>query len=85
MGNTSRQGQVLCPFAGRLLSGFRWIGREEGQKTVWDTVFPTNTHEPHQPPDALLVHNMAVFRISRPHWGHGPSDFCGCQVICRTP
>ena len=26
---------------------------------MWDTVFPTNAHETHQLPDALLVHGMA--------------------------
>lgn len=39
----------------------------------------------YQPPDAFLVHGMAVFGLTQPHWGHGPSDFCRCQVIFRTP
>jgi len=43
------------------VSGFRQIGSEEvRQKQPGGTVFPTNVHKAHQPPDALFGHTMAL-------------------------
>ena len=37
---------------------------------MWDTVFPTNAHKAQQPPDALLVHAMALVSQVPRHLPH---------------
>jgi hypothetical protein len=86
MQETPESGMKMAQDVDRRASAINiYTGRDRHDdffNSPWETVFPTTAHEP---PDALFVHGMAVFGLTRPHWGHGPSDFCRCQVICRTP